>query len=351
MKNQRIMNTEANHPLRETMIFPYLESAELSDVGRKRKHNEDACLRLPDAGIYCVADGISGAAGGELASEAIVLRLQRLFTQTTTQPVKNFSTQVALFEDALNQASAWIKSYADEQEIGQMGSTVVALVINSRNPAQAIGLHAGDSRLYRFRDGNLKCLTADHTAAVALAARLGCQKALLPARYQHELMRAVGLSAQVELERTPVDIQSGDTFLLCSDGLTRMLTDEAITGVFKEQTDAKAGTIARKLIHDTNAAGGGDDVTVVVVRIGDISGLAKEPEPLEEREYKILAPAANRPDSLTAVDSRSNAARTPSTPGTYQGRTPKTDDEPAALEPEQKLSPRSRNLTLPTSTK
>ena len=327
IKYQSIMNPVASAPVWETKTPPYVESAELSVIGRKRKQNEDSCLRLPDAGIYCVADGIGGAIGGDLASRAIVTSVQQSFAPT--RPVVNFSAQVTRFEAALNQASAWIKQYADDQVLGQMGSTVVALVINARNPAQAIGLHAGDSRLYRWREGDLTCLTTDHTAAAALAARLGCLESLLPARYQKELVRAVGLTAEVELERTPVAIRSGDTFLLCSDGLTRMLADAALTEIFKQQADAETGVLARHLIDAANSAGGGDDVTVVLVKIGDISKLAKAPEPLADRAPKPALDAADRPEPLAALD----APRTPSTPDTYQGRTPKTDNDPAAPAP------------------
>ena len=154
------------------MKTEYFESAEVSDVGRKRKNNEDACLRIPERGIFCVADGMGGQAGGDLASEAITTNLQQVFTKAPPEADTTFNLRIALFRKAINQASKWIKNFADEKVIGQMGSTVVALVVDPRNPRRAVGLHAGDSRLYRYRKGEFEQITTDHSAVEALAAKL-----------------------------------------------------------------------------------------------------------------------------------------------------------------------------------
>jgi serine/threonine protein phosphatase PrpC len=177
----------------------YFESAELSDVGRKRKNNEDACWRLPSQGIFCVADGMGGVVGGDLASAAITTALQDVFSRAVPKEQPSLAGRVGLFRKAANQASKWIKDFADEKAIGQMGSTVVALVFDPSYPSRAVGLHAGDSRLYRFRNGKLQLLTADHSAVAALAKKLGCDPASLPAKFQNELVRAVGLKESVEL--------------------------------------------------------------------------------------------------------------------------------------------------------
>ena len=157
------------------MKTEYFESAEVSDVGRKRKNNEDACLRIPERGIFCVADGMGGQAGGDLASETITTTLQQVFTKAAPEEDATLARRLALFRKATNQASKWIKNFADEKVIGQMGSTVVALVIDPHNPARAAALHAGDSRLYRYRKGELKQLTNDHSAIAALAAKLAAR--------------------------------------------------------------------------------------------------------------------------------------------------------------------------------
>src|SRR5665213_2556176 len=123
------------------MNTEYFESAEVSDVGRKRKNNEDACLRIPEWGIFLVADGMGGQAGGDLASEAITTTLQQAFAKADPAENGSFVRRITLFRKATNQASKWIKNFADEKVIGQMGSTIVALIIDPRNPTRAAALH------------------------------------------------------------------------------------------------------------------------------------------------------------------------------------------------------------------
>ena len=202
------------------MKLTCFETVELSDIGKKRKNNEDACLRIPEKGVYCVADGMGGAVGGDLASAAIINRLRKVFVEDPLAEPESFGGHVALFREAADAASRWIKEFADEKVIGQMGSTLVALLFDPNNPRRAVGLHAGDSRLYRYRGGKLQLLTADHTAAAALAAKLGRDASQIPSKFHNELVKAVGLAETVELEKTLVDVAKDDLFLLCSDGLT-----------------------------------------------------------------------------------------------------------------------------------
>ena len=317
------------------MKAEYFESVELSDLGRQRKNNEDACLRIPERGIYCVADGMGGQAGGDLASEAITTSLQEVFAKAGPEEDGTLSRRIALFRKAANQASKWIKNFADEKVIGQMGSTLVALVIDPRNPARAAGLHAGDSRLYRYRKGELKLLTSDHSASAAIAKKLGRDLASIPAKYQNELLRCVGLSESVELEKTPVDVLSGDLFLICSNGLTRMLPDETIAKILKRGVQDPISTVAQTFINGANRAGGKDNISVVLVRVGDISGVPNVIDPEDEEETKT--PAAPTPPSVgkphTSHNYPSDSPGIPDTSDAYQGDTPRTDD----LTPEQRL--------------
>jgi len=241
------------------------ESTELSDTGRRRQYNEDACLRLPEHGVFCVADGMGGVVGGDLASEAITTRLREVFNKASPAEEKDLPARVALFQRALDQASQWIKRFADEKGIKQMGSTVVALLFDPRDPCHAIGLHAGDSRLYRYRAGRLKVLTSDHTAMAVLSTKLGWPRDSLPAKFQNGLMRAVGLTATVDLEQTQVDVRAGDLFLLCSDGLSRMLSDSGIATILGKHARELLKTKAEMLVNAANEAGGKDNITVVLV--------------------------------------------------------------------------------------
>jgi protein phosphatase len=310
------------------MKTEYFESVEMSDVGRKRKNNEDACLRIPDKGIFCVADGMGGQAGGDLASEAITTAVQEVFAKAASEEDGTFSGRIALFRKAANQASKWIKNFAEEKVIGQMGSTVVALIIDPRNPARAVCLHAGDSRLYRYRNGQLKQLSSDHSVIEALAAKLGIDPASVPAKYQNELTKAVGLRELVELDKTPVDVLSGDLFLICSDGLTKMLPDETISKFLKNGAQDPVATIAKTLINAANEAGGKDNVTVVLVKAGDISGAPNVIDADEEEESKtMVAPATPSDDDMPTPTNRPDeGSQIPETSDTYQGNTPHTDD-------------------------
>jgi protein phosphatase len=307
------------------MELEAFESVELSDVGRKRENNEDACLRLPSLGIYCVADGMGGVVGGDLASETVTTTLQAALTRLPPQAISRLSDRVAVVKAAVNQASKWIRDFATEKVIGQMGTTVVALVFDPRNPSRAVSLHAGDSRLYRYQSGRLELLTADHTTAAALAAKLGCSEASLPVKVQNELTRAVGLGERVELDQTHLKVHSGDLFLLCSDGLTRMVPDQTISKVLREGAEEPAVRVARALVDRANEAGGKDNITVVLVRVGDIGEPAESPD---DEEFETVVAAEFTPDETATVLAGVHAGPSDSsdTPITYEGETPTTDD-------------------------
>ena len=307
------------------MNAEYFESVEMSDVGRKRKNNEDACLRIPERGIYCVADGMGGQAGGDLASETITTSLQQVFAKAAPEEDATFSRRIALFRKATDQASKWIKNFADEKVIGQMGSTMVALVFDPHNPARAVALHAGDSRLYRYRKGKLEQITTDHSAIAALAAKLGRSPESIPAKYQNELLRAVGLTESVELETTPVNVASGDVFLVCTDGLTKMLSDERIAKILKDSARESLLTQAQTLINAANEAGGKDNVTVVLVKAGDLSGAPNVLDPDEEEGKTFVAPP-----TLGAAEPLVDTAHAPPIPDTADvyGDTPTTPPTP-----------------------
>ena len=310
------------------MKTSYYDSAELSDLGRKRKNNEDACIRIPDQGVFCVADGMGGVVGGDLASEAITTSIQDAFRKCAPGQPEGLAGRIKLFKGAVNSASRWIKNFADEKVIGQMGSTVVALIFEPSNPTRGMGIHAGDSRLHRFRKGELKVLTQDHSAVAALAAKLGRDPDTLPAKYQNELLRAVGLTESVELELTPVDVASGDLFLLCSDGLTRMVPNDGITKILKRADKEPLEAIAKALIDAANQAGGKDNITAVLVKMGDITSLPLLPEPvLDDEPTTNVAGETPESEDVPCPPTPSGQSTPPDSDDVIQGDTPHTDDE------------------------
>lgn len=248
-----------------TTPFPYLASADLTDVGRRRKNNEDSLIRLPDAGIFCVADGMGGVQGGEIASKACVDALRKEFTETPEAPFAlTADASARLVERALNGASKWIKTRAESLGMSGTGSTAVVLVFDRVTPSQGIALHAGDSRAYRLRGDKLAQITADHS--VAAAAGLPDDSSL-PPMFRGVITRAVGLERRVELEYTPFDVVPGDVFLICSDGLSKMVNDKRITKLVRKHIAGPLEAMARALVDEALEAGGDDNVSVVLIQV------------------------------------------------------------------------------------
>lgn len=246
--------------------FEYLSSADLTDVGRRRKNNEDSLVRLPEAGVFCVADGMGGVQGGEIASKASVDALQKEFTTSPDAPYAiTADASARLVERALNAASHWIKERAEGLGLAGTGSTAVVLVFDKVTPSQGIALHAGDSRAYRLRDDKLVQITTDHS--VAAAAGLPDDSSL-PAMFRGVITRAVGLEPRVDLEATPFDVAPGDVFLLCSDGLSKMVSDRRIQKLMRKHLEEPLPDMARVLVDEALSEGGDDNVSVVLVRVG-----------------------------------------------------------------------------------
>jgi serine/threonine protein phosphatase PrpC len=249
------------------MRFSHLESADCTDTGRKRKHNEDSLVRLPEQGLFCVADGMGGTFGGEVASQAAVEGLQHEFANFDGEGrARSLDERTGAVRKALNDSSSWIRNHADEMGVTGTGTTAVVLVFDPNHPRRAVALHAGDSRAYRYRQGKLQQITMDHS--VAAAAGVKSDKAL-PAMFRGVLTRAVGLEKQVMLEETPVDVEPGDLFMLCSDGLTKMVPDKNLARMIKDQGVDNLPALAKLMVDAANAAGGEDNTSVVLVRVAD----------------------------------------------------------------------------------
>jgi sulfur transfer complex TusBCD TusB component (DsrH family) len=142
---------------------------------------------------------------------------------------------------------------------------------------------------------------------------------------QNELTRAVGLNDRVELEATIVQVRSGDLFLLCTDGLTRMISDAKIMELLREAPEQSMAAMAEGLIARANDAGGKDNITVVLVRVPDISA---EDETAEDDDWKTLVTPGLKPDEIETVLSvpDSNPISPADTPLIYEGETPTTDE-------------------------
>jgi len=320
-----------------TAPFDYLDSAELTDVGRRRKNNEDALLRLPGAGVFCVADGMGGVQGGAIASQAAVDALREAFTDSAEAPFAlTAKASARLIARALNSASRWIKERADERGFAGSGSTAVVLAFDRITPSQALVLHAGDSRAYRYRADTLAQLSADHS--VAAAAGLADDRDL-PAIFRGVITRAVGLEATVELEETALDVQPDDLFLLCSDGLTKMVPDKLIQKLLNQNADGPLDALAQALVNEALQAGGEDNVSVILVRAAGALPAAPTQEP--PPETLALEAAAAQPEArppappppATEEAPTAETGQTPPTPPSGEGHTPVTARRPSSAGP------------------
>lgn len=237
------------------------ETGACTDVGRLRQSNEDALL-LADP-VFAVADGMGGARAGEVASAMAVATLYGF--------AGGVDDLVAALEDVNNRIHT--AAQADASLAGMGTTTTTALVTRD----ELVIAHVGDSRAYLLRDGRLRQVTDDHS----LVAELIRRGALTPAEAERHpqrsvITRALGAEPGVEVDVVRLAPQAGDVLLLCSDGLTGMVGDGEIGRIVGGPGPLPER--ARKLVQAANGAGGEDNVTVVLVRIGERGEEDTEPE-------------------------------------------------------------------------
>ena len=232
-----------------------LEHAALSHEGRVRTNNEDAFCVRPEDGLFVVADGMGGHEHGEWASAAIADALR-----ATPLPADFDAASLAVAE-ALHRANAIIFAEAESRGL-QMGSTVVVLLV--RDGRFAI-LWVGDSRAYLRRDGQLIQISHDHTQVQEMIDRgLLSPEDAEGHPMSHILARAMGVRDVVEVDVIADEVEGGDTFLLCSDGLTARLEDDEIGEILGEPDPDQRVARLVKLTLDRGAP---DNVTVVTVNV------------------------------------------------------------------------------------
>ncbi len=261
--------------------FSYVSYAARTDVGRRRKNNEDNYGTFPEAGVFCVADGMGGARDGEVASRIVVEHLAgALRNWGKISPPAPIEDRLALLGRCLDAASLWINKYAAAHAAAGCGTTFVGVVLDPGRPDCAVAVHAGDSRLYHIHRRKITQITRDHS--VANMAGVKDESELDPA-LRNKILRAVGIKPAVELERTPFMVEAGDWVLVCSDGLSKMLDDKSIAKIV---TSAENGNAAvQALVDEANRLGGKDNITVVLLHIGDLPGPLPVHARLTEAEF------------------------------------------------------------------
>jgi len=232
--------------------MPCPVGAGLTHRGRVRGRNEDAILTDPEGELWAVADGMGGHDNGDLASDIVIDALAT---------IPDGAAPVAALAERLAGANAAVEARARSAGGGTMGATVVAMWIRQ---AVAHLVWAGDSRGYLMRGGHLRLLTHDHTLVQDLvdSGALSADQAEGHPE-SHVVTRAVGMGEGFEPDSVSVPLVPGDRLLLCSDGLPRCVTQQAISGILRTAPDPEAA--CRALVTEALEAGAPDNVSVIAV--------------------------------------------------------------------------------------
>lgn len=262
-----------------------------TDTGRQRSENEDSLfVRAP---IFVVADGMGGAQAGEVASKAAADSFDRDLPEG---PPEQF------LRETIEEANRRIHELAraDSSRAG-MGTTITAAIVDAQAEEVGIG-HVGDSRAYRLRRGRLERLTRDHSLVEEMRRKGQITDAQAEDHPQRSIItRALGPEPEVEVDLQTVPAAPGDVFLLCSDGLTTMISEERIAEVLAATGSMREAV--RTLVDEANGAGGRDNITALAFRVGDAAA------PMGEKpEDATLVGAAAEEAGLTATEVRRRAA-------------------------------------------
>jgi len=226
-----------------------IEVGSATDIGRVRERNEDSVLVDPP--LYVVADGMGGHRGGQVASQVALETMEELGTEG--------GGSLAEHVHRANRA-VWDRSVEDEQLSG-MGTTLTAARVEGTN---ALIAHVGDSRAYLLRDGVLRQLTSDHTLVARMVKSGEISEAEADVHpHKNVLTRALGTDEQVEVDEDSIALVDGDRLLLCSDGLTGMVTEDQIQAILENSDQPQQA--ADRLVKAANRAGGIDNISVVVL--------------------------------------------------------------------------------------
>ena len=234
------------------------------ETGLVRTENQDAVFVDPSRTVLCVSDGMGGGSEGATASRVVCEAL------SAVAGANGLADRTAAVASAVNEANVRIFRYARERGYRQMGATVVVLLFDPDDERRAAICHVGDSRVYRIRARRAELLTRDHTVGNRLGELAGGVRAAgLRSRSNaltHVLTRAIGAREQVEAEWNVIDVAPGDRFLLCSDGVHDVVSDERI-GFLLSRSESLSD-LSALLTADVIAGGAPDNYSYVIVEIG-----------------------------------------------------------------------------------
>jgi PPM family protein phosphatase len=316
-----------------------VEEAALTDVGRQRNANEDSFYESDP--VFAVADGMGGARAGEVAS--------RIAVEEFDQAQAEGASPEKVLEDIARAANKRIYELAqrDETHAG-MGTTLIAAMVSGNQVA--IG-HVGDSRAYRFRDDELERLTQDHSLVEELRRQGKLTEEQAEVHPQRSIItRALGPEPDVEVDTFSFPARDGDVYMLCSDGLTGMVSEARIAEILRARSSLQQAADA--LVAEANARGGRDNITVVLFRLGGDHVRDEDSDTLSGQETSVSlhsddvkeavgAGSGTGPDpafeTMALPAAEANAAR-----AAVAEREAPPDAEPPATEPPPSRRPRRR---------
>lgn len=243
----------------------------LTDTGLVRDHNEDAIGTNHDLGLIVLADGMGGHRGGEVASAITVSTVLEMLADSLkaigprdNDEYNGYSLHCMAVHDAIETANTKVFNASKESaQYRGMGTTVVALLFRDN---RFIVAHVGDSRLYRYRDGELEQITHDHSLMQELIDKgFYSQEQAEESLNRNLVTRAVGIEESVDIDVQEGGVETGDIFLLCSDGVSDMVDDDTINNVIRDHQD-DLENVASELIRLSNEAGGKDNISVVLAK-------------------------------------------------------------------------------------
>lgn len=240
----------------------------LTDPGRVRPENEDCIVTQSELGLAVLADGMGGHQAGEVASRMAVDVISNYFAESQKRVASSRKTvdKTRAIAEAIQQANAAIYQAAQSRpEYKGMGSTVVVTMF--AGDRLCVG-HVGDSRLYRFRNGALEQLTKDHSVVQELVNRgLFTPEEARQSIAKNLVTKALGVDATIEADTAATDVEPNDVYLLCSDGLTDVVSDEQIAEILRASNGDLDGTV-KYLIDRANEQGGPDNISVILAGVG-----------------------------------------------------------------------------------
>jgi serine/threonine protein phosphatase PrpC len=259
-----------------------ITSCGITDIGRKRQRNEDSYLVNDKLHLYIVADGMGGHAGGEFASKIAVSTVEEILKGEdrkkshvpdqslldSKQPGGGDRFESERLRDAIARAGSMIVRRASEEpELRGMGTTSTIILFMGD---KAYIAHVGDSRCYCVRKGKIQQITEDHSLVhEQLKSGLITEEEARTHQLKNIITRSVGVQEEVEVDTIVWKVQAGDGYLLCSDGLSNMVSDQEMEEVVAKSDPEEAG---RALVEMANQHGGDDNITLIVLKVLELNG-------------------------------------------------------------------------------